>query len=269
MAVISSAGGAITQLNLNGEEVICPDPNPADWKKAYGSILAPWPNRLDNGIYKFGGRIFHARDLDEDSNANHGYLLSRNLDIVNEEKSELVLAYQFGEDDSYPFQVRLEVRYSLSDSELSISAVATNLDSGPAPFAIGFHPYFCINGDFRLSANVQERYITDERMLPVSKEPFSGLEILHTGESQLAIDSCFSGSDLVVSLDTQNYVLEIQQSSSLDHLMIYKPNEANLNLLAIEPMSAPANAFATEISRHTIPSGEFRSFTFGIKMRKK
>lgn len=51
--------------------------------------------------------------------------------------------YVFGGEEGYPFNVSLEVIYTLSKGRLDIGATATNImDDGSAPFMFGLHPYW-------------------------------------------------------------------------------------------------------------------------------
>jgi len=50
--------------------------------------------------------------------------------------------------------------------------------------------------------------------------------------------------------------------------MFYRPGpDQGGSMIAIEPMSAPANAFQNEISEHLLEPGEAKEFSYAIRMR--
>ena len=262
MALISKTGAALEALALGGKKVI--DHNAANNPRDmfFGSLLAPWPNRLAGGTYELGGRKYVAGKLDADSNANHGLVFDREFEVVTSSQTEITLGYQFGRDAGYPFKVRLEVRFELGESYLLVSATATNAGDSPAPFAIGFHPYFLAAEPFELSGEFTSVIETDSQMLPTTLRSIRGLSF-SGGE----IDSCYLGSK-VATLKTSTHELVIELEENLDHMMFYRPGrDLGESMLAIEPMSAPANAFASEIERHLLEPSEARSYRFRIRTR--
>ena len=260
MALISKTGAALDALTLFGHSLIDHRAahNPTDI--FFGSTLAPWPNRLEGGSYQLGGKSFVAGSLDADGNANHGLVYEREFDLVRAGDAEVVLSYRFGEDPGYPFNVELEICYRLLETGMRVSATAKNLGSDAAPFAIGFHPYFLAPEPFELSGDFTEVIETDSKMLPESKSEVSGLSF--TGGE---LDSCYLGSR-EVTLKTESFELVVELEKNLDHFMFYRPeSDQGSSMVAIEPMSAPANAFATEIDELLLAPDESREFSFLIR----
>jgi len=71
-----------------------------------------------------------------------------------------------------------------------------------------------------------------------------------------------------VTFKTAKFKLAIELEKNLDHFMFYRPGPENgESMIAIEPMSAPANAFQNEISGHLLEPGRAREFSFVIRMR--
>src|SRR5215471_8370662 len=72
-AAIAETGATLRSFRVDGREVI--DGFAADEPSAAGrgQVLAPWPNRLEDGTYSFGGHEGHAElDEPERRNAIHG-----------------------------------------------------------------------------------------------------------------------------------------------------------------------------------------------------
>ena len=262
MALISKTGAALEALTLDGKKLI--DHNAANNPRGifFGSLLAPWPNRLAGGTYELEGQEYVAGKLDADSNANHGLVFDREFEILSASETEVLLGYQFGDDAGYPFSVRLEIRFELGDTFLRVSAEATNKGESPAPFAIGFHPYFLAPEPFELSGDFTTAIDTDSRMLPKVSRSIHGLSF--TGGE---IDACYLGSK-EATLKTSTHELVVELEENLDHMMFYRPGmDQGDSMLAIEPMSAPANAFASEIKKHLLEPSEARTYSFRIRTR--
>ena len=262
MALISKTGAALEALTVEGVELIDPNAAHNPGQIYFGSILAPWPNRLDGGRYQLAGKEFVAGNLDASNNANHGLVFDREFEEVSATETEVVLSYEFGADPGYPFRVGLAVTYELIAGGLKVGATATNRGEIAAPFAIGFHPYFLAPEPFELSGAFTNVIQTDSRMLPTAKAPVDGLS--YTGGE---IDTCYLGAS-EVSFRTARFELAIELEKNLDHFMFYRPGpDHGESMIAIEPMSAPANAFQNEISGHLLEPGRAREFSFAIRMR--
>ncbi|MEL0319264.1 MAG: hypothetical protein VXA46_00830 [Aquiluna sp.] len=262
MALISKTGAALEALILGGKQLIHHNAANNRGEIFFGSILAPWPNRLAGGTYELGGKEFVAGKLDADSNANHGLVFDRDFELITAGETEITLGYQFGGDAGYPFSVRLEIHFELGDTFLRVSAEATNTGASPAPFAIGFHPYFLAPEPFELSGDFTTVIDTDSRMLPTATRSVGGLRF--TGGE---IDACYLGSK-DATLKTSAHELVVELEENLDRMMFYRPGkDQGDSMLAIEPMSAPPNAFSSEIQEHLLEPSEARNYSFRIRTR--
>lgn len=98
MALISKTGAALEALTVDGVDLIDPNAAHNPGQIFFGSILAPWPNRLDGGRYQLGDKGFVAGKLDDSNNANHGLVYDRDFEVVSASETEVVLSYEFGAD---------------------------------------------------------------------------------------------------------------------------------------------------------------------------
>jgi aldose 1-epimerase len=265
IAEFSVFGGSVTNLSLFGRTLI-PRPGIEDPISAvFGSLLAPWPNRLAGGAFELDSKIYNFGQLDRDENLNHGLLLRTALDYQLED-SAITFVHHFSKSD-FGFEVDLRVRYELTHQGFEVTAVAKNLDSVAAPFAIGFHPYFKIPGSSKLTASVTKAFQTNDRMIPIGSKEISGLEIQLPETT--ALDNGFYGEGWTLQLRGEEFGFEITQQN-LNHLMLYRPSpslfEDGSEGIAIEPQSAPANAFNTELDQHLLAPGESKTFAFQIRM---
>ena len=65
MALISKTGAALEALTVDGVDLIDPNAAHNQGQIFFGSILAPWPNRLDGGRYQLGDKEGAAESLAE------------------------------------------------------------------------------------------------------------------------------------------------------------------------------------------------------------
>lgn len=265
-ARISLRGAALTQLTL-GDQVLIPECIATEPDKfIYGSTLAPWPNRLEDGHYSFGSRSHQFENLDGQQNKIHGLVLDRDFSVIEHTDTLLVLSYHFGSDSAYPFEVSLIVSYTLSEQRLKVSAVA-NSEAEDAPFAIGFHPYFLLGENFKVTSDFSHRGVSNERMLPVGLDSIPGLEMSNFSAELDTLDHCFMGSDRV-SVETEFGNFEVRAIENLPYFMLYRPKDPLFgegSAIAIEPMSAPANIFRNEIDSVALPAGETKRFAYEIR----
>lgn len=260
MAVISKVGAALRELSLGGVQMVSHQAAGKPDSMFFGSLLAPWPNRLARGRFSFAGEDLAHPKLDPAGNANHGLLFDRSVDIASHSESSVSFEYSFGGDDVYPFLVDLMVTYTISDDEFRFDAQAKNRGD-KAPFGMGFHPYFLVGEDFTFTADFTQHINVDEKMIPISENSLAGFS--YSGGD---IDDCFYGAK-TANLKTANYELELTLETGFKYLMLYKPKHPSVNMLAIEPMSCRTNAFNTHPAEVLLAGDETKSYSFTIKKR--
>jgi aldose 1-epimerase len=263
IAGFSAFGASCTNLSLLGRNLISSEVLNNPSQIFFGSVLAPWPNRLRDAWFELEGQRYEFAGLDDQSNANHGLIGYQPLEVRDHQESEITFGHRFGNSE-YPFEVDLEIRYSIGDSFV-FEAKAQNLGTKTAPFALGFHPYYRLKGNSRMRSNVTRHAITDWRLIPTEVEEIEPLDFRFPGDVKL--DSGFSG-DWSVQFETEEFSIEITQVN-MPHLMLYTPPISpfadGTPSLAIEPMSGPTNAFQTEIEKHLLAPGETRSYRYEVR----
>lgn len=266
MAVINPTSAALVELFINELPVIPKFAGGNQQEFVFGSTLAPWPNRLEDGRFTMYSRVFEFEDLDAQNNKNHGLVLKTEFEVVQQNADSVILTHKFGSESGYPFRVELAITYQLLDDGLKVIATAKN-HGDLAPFAIGFHPYFLTGPTFELSADFTHRGVSNERMLPVAVDPIPGLHLNQDSKDLETLDHCFMGaSEVVVTRPEGSFV--IRALENLPYFMLYRPNDPIFregSALAIEPMSAPANIFRNEIESVLLAAGEARSFSYEIR----
>jgi aldose 1-epimerase len=229
-----------------------------------GQVLAPWPNRLEDGSYSFGGQELQlALSEPATRTAIHGLVRFANWTCVAHTADAVTLEHVLHPQPGYPFLLRLRVAYSLDERGLAVETIAENLGDEPAPFGLAHHPYLAGRADdFDVTLPARTKLTVDERKLPVGREPNDLPETFRVGDRQL--DTTFTdlernevrvGEHRVWFDDAFRYV----QLFTGDHPHVGRKG------LAVEPMTCPPNAFRSGEGLVVIAPGETFRARWGIE----
>lgn len=181
-ATITEIGAALRQYRRGGVDVTVPYGEDVLAPRAAGVVLVPWPNRLRAGRYVFDGQVQQLALSDTDlGNAIHGLGRWSRWQAVRQEGSSVTLRFDIPPQKGYPFEVLVEVTYTLhAETGLSLSVSATNHGRSPAPFGAGFHPYLSTHGNpvDALTAQVpaRKRLVLDDAAVPVGQQSVNGTQ---------------------------------------------------------------------------------------------
>ena len=144
-----------------------------------GQILAPWPNRIQDGSYEFEGRTFQlALDEPERRNAIHGLVRWAHWTVVEREADRAALEHRLYPSPGYPFTLDLRAEYSLDDEGLTVRVQATNAGPDACPYGVGAHPYISAgNGlvdELELSVPARTALVSDRALDPRRQEVGGG-----------------------------------------------------------------------------------------------
>ncbi|WP_370617147.1 galactose mutarotase [Mumia sp. Pv 4-285] len=263
-ATVDPYGAGLTTLRHDGRDVVEPrEPGDGGFPFYRGAVLAPWPNRLEDGAYVFEGRPHQvAINEPEGSTALHGLVVELTWTTVEQQADSVRLAVDVPRSDGYPYAVRLEVAYALSADGLASELVATNVGAETAPYASGMHPYLTLDdGESTSIELVAARYVesSPDRKLPVAlhdvdgsaydfraPRPLDGAE-LDTPYTDLVRDA-----DGVVTVHVGRTLL--RGTAGVRWIQVYTP--VGRGSLAVEPCSSPANAFRTGQDLVVLQPGE-------------
>jgi len=141
-AVIASVGASLRSFRHAGRDLVVPF-DADEVRPAYrGATLAPWPNRIVDGRYTFAGTTYQTALTEPGrGQALHGLVAWLDFDAVDRGVDHVTLAATIEPQLGYPWRVRVETRYELSDAGLSQTVTAHNEGTAAAPFGTGPHPY--------------------------------------------------------------------------------------------------------------------------------
>jgi len=182
-ATVTEVGGGLRLLRHEFRDLIRGYAADEVRPRFRGALLAPWPNRVVDGRYSFDGRLYQL-DITEPErhHALHGLVAWSRFELLDSDRSSLVLRHGIVPRPGYPFRILLIVRYRLHDGGLTCSVTATNTGVRRAPYGVGSHPYL-LGGpgpvdDWTLelpAAEVQE--VTPDRLVPTGVRPVAGTDL--------------------------------------------------------------------------------------------
>ena len=281
-AEVSSTGAALVSL-WQGDVEIVTSPYGQPLYAFAGAVMAPWPNRLEDGRFTFNEVVLSAPINDvHGNNANHGLVFGKQFEIVRQEADSLTLRTSLFDATAYPFNVELQVSYELSSEGLKVQIEALNHEPESVPFATGIHPYFVTEPDSQLEISAGKFLLKNDRGLPVGAVALNESNVIQNARNLIAslyIDDCLTELSVVanghhqtkLARPTRGLEVVISQSKELSHLMIFRFDESvdsKRTLLALEPQSAPANALRNEPNSHLLKPGQNQTYECTITTRR-
>ena len=174
-AVVTEGGAALRVLRHHGRDLVHGFDESAMSTGGRGQLLMPWPNRIRDGRYSFGGHDLQLGLTDpRTGNASHGLARWAPWTVEEHTATSVSLVHRLMAQTGYPWALDLHVLYDLSADGLVVTQTATNLAAEPAPYASGAHPYLCVGDaieDLELTLPARTRVVLDDRQLPTGVEP--------------------------------------------------------------------------------------------------
>ncbi|GAB3293617.1 aldose 1-epimerase family protein [Pseudoclavibacter terrae] len=252
-----------------------------------GITLFPWPNRVRDGKWSFGGKT-QQLDITEPSkgNASHGLLRNTEYAVLDADASSIELGATAYPQHGWPFTLRHCVRYRATQHGLEVTHTVTNLGAKDAVFAVGAHPYFRLGdepiGDLVVTSDLTERVLLDDRLLPIGTEPVvAGGEFdLTSGRELRELDLNYAfkvrpnGEKTLVTLSSRSGArLELWGDDDFRYVQLYTPSDfprpeghhGGTGLaFAAEPMTAPPDALNSGTDLIGIEPGEVWTSSWGV-----
>jgi aldose 1-epimerase len=283
-AVVVQVGGGLRTLEYAGRPLLEGYPADAMADAGRGQLLLPWPNRIGDGKYRFDGQDYQL-DLSEParSNAIHGLTRWAPWEVTEAARDHARLSYRLWPRPGYPHLLDLEVTYRLDPrTGLRVAVSATNSGADPAPYAAGAHPYLTAG-----TATVDACELTlpaavyleiDEQMLPTGRGNVQGTDLDFRSARVIGdtkLDTCFTdirpGEDGVTTVALRapgGQGTALWFGTGQPYVQVFTgdalPPEQRRTGLAVEPMTAPPNAFATGEDVVVLDVGQTHSVEWGI-----
>jgi aldose 1-epimerase len=282
---VVEVGGGLRSYTAGGRPVLDGYGPDEQCTGGRGQILLPWPNRLRDGRYRFGGGE-HQTPLSEPErhNAIHGLVRWANWSVAATDGRQADLALVLHPAPGYPFTLALGVSYRLGPDGLTVSTTATNVGTGPCPYGAGAHPYLTTGSatvdQCLLRAPGTRRLLTDDRGIPTGVAAVEGTEfdfrraraigttILDTGYTEL--ERAADGRASVELTDDRTGVgVDLWMDETYPYLMLFTGDTLagpeRRRGLAAEPMTCAPNALQSGDGLVVLEPGETLTSVWGIR----
>lgn len=281
-AVVTELGASLRSLRVGGVPLVTEYPDDLALPGAAGIVLVPWPNRVAGATWSLEGRPQRLDVTEPDTgNAIHGLLRNTGYAVAESSTDAVTLTATVFPQHGYPFLLRTSVRYALTGDGLRVTHTVRNAGADPAPVAVGAHPYLTV-GDtavrdlhVRVAATTYQE--TDERGIPVADHPVAGTPYdLSAGGplGELQLDTAFTGFALedgayrhrVLAADGTG--VELWADPDFGWAQVFTSRRwptGDGTALALEPMTAPANALVTGRDLRYLAPGETWTLSWGLR----
>ena len=253
--VLPEHGGRLHQLYVTAggaEHALLLSPgDPAEYSaqphRGGSFVMAPWPNRVAGGRFRFNGREW-AVPITSGANAIHGLVAGAPWRVVARTARVVELSCGLGE--SWPWPGSVWQRIELTDSALRLK-LEFRSEREPFPAGCGWHPWF--RRDVRPGA--EPRVLIDagemyeaRAMIPTGALlPVAGESDLRAGPElgDRRLDTCYpygpSGPHPQGALWVRwgDIELTIASSANVRHAVVYTPARA----FCVEPQTCAIDAF--------------------------
>ena len=242
-------------------------------------LLAPWANRLTGDEYKVGSLtvdVAEAPHIHRDGNGLpiHGTLgADRGWDLVrvatDARSAVLVGRLDVGARSdllaSFPFPHEVTVEYRLDALALTVATTIRATGRRRVPVSFGWHPYLRLPGvrraALRLVLPARRHLLLDERGIPTGVGQKVPAEAEPLG-SRTFDDLYALGRDRRLGLVGGEHELRLLFDRNYGYAQVYAP--ADLNVVCLEPMTAPVAALVTGACPFVSPGQSFTArFSIG------
>ena len=281
-AVVSPVGAAVRRLEVGGRALVEPTVDAEPAPGLAGAVLAPWPNRVEEGRWWLDGEEQRLAPTEtRTGHANHGLLVGRVFAVTARSDDELELAASIDPAPGYPFALAVRVAYRVHAAGLDAEIAVRNRGPERAPVAVGIHPYLRLGdrqaGDLELEADAAYAYHLDATQIPRHRFAVGGtawdlrdgrpvsavprhVTLEHeAGARPARVLRSTAGDAVAVWADeafrwTQLYVVDG-----------FPADDGPRTAVAVEPMTAPPNALRTGTGLHWLDPDEEWLLHWGIR----
>ncbi|MFC0674075.1 aldose 1-epimerase family protein [Brachybacterium hainanense] len=264
-AEIAEVGAILESLTYQGRDLLVRNPPTGPMQFYRGAVVAPWPNRIGDGLYTWDGQeIQAALNEPERRNALHGLVCFLPFTVAAEAADALELRVLLPASPGYPFSLELAVEHRVDAAAgLTTTVTARNVGAEDAPYGVCPHPYLVAGPEPLDTWTLQTGLgtvvtVTPDRLLPTGikrvdeggefdfragrvigdqqiDHAFTDLERDPDGVARIRLTAP-GGTGVEMSADARCSWLQL-------HTADRPEPEANRKGLAVEPMTCPPDAF--------------------------
>lgn len=287
-AVVTEVAASLRALEVDGVALLQDYPARSAPPSCAGWVLVPWPNRVADGKWTYDG-LTQQLDITEPENGNalHGLLSGTSYTLTHRTADSITLDADVAAAPGYPFDLSTAVRYQLTEDGLLVTHSLTNTGSRSAPAAVGAHPFLRLGGvptdDLTLVISADTHLEVDERLNPTgaTTDVLGTRHDFRTGQRVGAVDldDAWGGVRREPDGGSMHYLqapdgrqVQLVMDASFGYIQafttrIFPTDEGPVTAVAVEPMTAPANAFNSGEGLRWLAPGETWHLSWGIRYR--
>lgn len=281
-AQISPLAAGLRSYRRNGVQLSEPATEEAVAPGGSGLALAPWPNRVEDGKWLLDG-VLQQLDITEVArgHAIHGLLRNTEYSVAEQTGNSVLLTARIYPQHGYPFQLLHRVQYSLTEAgSLEVRQRLTNESAAVAPVALGAHPYLRLGDlpaeELTLTVPARRYLLADAGLIPRGRSEVGPEADLRAGRllaeldldcayTELAFDSEGWFRSTLSAADGRRVSLRQNKTCQFVHIFVTAGYPGRNKAVAIEPMSAPANAFNSGDGLRWLEPGASFGIEWGIE----
>jgi len=285
-AVVVELGGGVRSYEAGGRPILDGYPLSEPCAGGRGQVLAPWPNRVGDGRWRWDG-VERQLALTEPAAGNAIHGLVRWVPWRRESASprRVRLTHRCHPQPGWSWIVDLALEYRLGDEGLTVALEAINRSGEPCPFAVGFHPYLAAFGgpvdDAVLRLPAASWYEADGRGLPVGRHRVDGgpldfrdgravgAAVLDTALGDLGRDDA-GRVEVVLEAGDGSDRTSLWMDGAFTHVMLFTGDtladtRRRRRGLAVEPMTAPVDALRSGEGLVVLHTDEVFRASWGVR----
>lgn len=228
--LLPGLGGSTASLRFKGIDILRPVAGrTADPLQTSNFPLVPYCNRISGGSFRWNG-IEHRVPLNfgDHPHALHGLGWQAPWQVREQEETSVLLVHEHDGGPGWPWAYRAEQRIAIGENGLRVALAVTNLADEPAPFSLGFHPYFAAPPGTVLRAEVSSLWLSGPTCIPtrrVAADWFGDWSKGQPVERSELIDHGFGGWSGVAEVmrPDLSFTIRLQASPELANLHLYMP----------------------------------------------
>ncbi|AHH93992.1 aldose 1-epimerase family protein [Kutzneria viridogrisea] len=281
-AVVTGIGAGLRVFEVAGQPYVETFAESEAPPMGSGNVLAPWPNRVAGGRWRFDGAE-QQLELTEPArgNASHGLVRKVPWQVITHTGSLISLGVEVGVQPGWPVPLRVTISYALDAHGLTVTHGVHNIGDRAVPFGIGTHPYVRAGASatddctLRLAATTSLP-LDPESMVPCGPQvglsrtevDFRRPRSLRGERLDHAFGGCVPGADGLVRhrLTGPKTAVELWADPDFRWVQVYTPDEfpGRGRAVAIEPMTCPPDALNSGIDLITLAPGDAWSGRWGL-----
>ncbi|MCA9355023.1 hypothetical protein KC865_00535 [Candidatus Kaiserbacteria bacterium] len=249
------------QVGLHGESVDIIDGYSdtdalAKESMSKSSFLAPYPNRIADGKYRFNNNVYQF-DINKprENNSIHGFLSNQIFTGIKsgdvDDCYEIILSCKVEGVSGYPFPFSVDVVYRFGGVWLQVDTIITNTGQNVIPVGFGWHPYFRMTGtvdNLLMQMSGVDKIEVDKRLIPTGEKiKYKRFDkFTRIGDIELDTGFVFLNDQKEIQLLDEAHGMYVTISmrgkdNQYKYVQLYTP--PHRGSIAIEPMTCATDAF--------------------------